>query len=624
VRLTLNLSRNSDFFQEIKEKNDIVSVISEYVSLKRSGRSLLGLCPFHNEKTASFNVNQAKQFFYCFGCGAGGDVFSFIMKIENLEFIDAAKSLAERAGISWPELTKDSEKNRRKDVYYKINQLAAALYSHFLFKTELGNKARQYLTERGINTKFWKEFNLGYAPPSWHNLADVIRKKGLPLQHAEALGLIAMGENGYYDRFRDRIIFPITDSRGKIVGFGGRVMGQGEPKYLNSSDNILFHKGQFLYGLSCSIDSIRRTKRAIIVEGYMDVIQAHQGGLTNTVASLGTSLTREQAKLIKRFTSEVILAYDADTAGQNATLRGMEILEGTGLTVRVLNLPTGFDPDSFIKEKGVADFEEIIENAPGLVEYKIETVFSKHDLSSFQGKSQAVEELLPYLLTIESNVAREHYIRQIARKTGFSENAILLELGKYRKHNREKTPFLDRKSETSYTNQINFKLSDSTVARAQPNSLSPLQKAIFLAEKELLQLALQEYDKLKRIIEELKPEEFSFEIWRNLFLKVKEISFSTDNMEAVLNELGSGEREIAASIIAEREAKDLTIDFDQIISYIRVLHLKEKIESLTLQITTGCDQFGQVLTEDQIKSFMAQITELNRTLKKDHPHFSGL
>ncbi len=619
----MDLSRNSNFFQEIKEKNNIVSVISEYVSLKRSGRSLLGLCPFHDEKTASFNVNQDKQFFYCFGCGAGGDVFSFIMKIENLEFIDAAKRLAERAGISWPELTKDSEVDRKKDIYYKINQLTAALYSQFLFKTEYGNKARQYLTKRGINVELWKKFNLGYAPQSRHNLTDIIRKKGLPLQHAEVLGLIAMGENGYYDRFRDRIIFPITDSLGKIVGFGGRIMEQGEPKYLNSPDNILFHKGRFLYGLSCAKDRIRRTKRAIIVEGYMDVIQAHQGGFTQTVASLGTALTREQAKLIKRFTSEVILAYDADTAGQNATLRGMEILEEAGLTVRVLNLPAGFDPDSFIKEKGAADFEQIIENAPGLVEFKIESIFNKHDLNSFQGKSQAVEELLPCLFSIESSVAREHYTRQIARKTGFSENAVQLELEKYWKNNRKKTPFLDRKSETSYTNQINFKSSDYTIG-VQPDSLSPLQKAIFEAEKELLQSALQEYDKLKRIKEELKPEEFSFEIWRNLFLEVKEKSFLTDNMEAILNELGSDQREIAASLVAEREVKNLTVNFDQIVCYLQMLHLKAKIENLTLQITTGRDQSGQVLTDDQIKSFMAQITELNRTLKKDYPNFSGL
>lgn len=619
----MNLNRNSDFFQEIKEKNDIVSVISEYVSLKRSGRSLLGLCPFHNEKTPSFNVNQDKQFFYCFGCGTGGDVFSFIMKIENLEFIDAAKRLAERAGISWPELSKKSETDREKDGYYKINQLAAALYSQFLFKTESGNKARQYLAKRGINAELWKKFNLGYAPLVWQNLTDIIRKKGLPLQYAEALGLIAMGENGYYDRFRDRVIFPITDSQGKIVGFGGRVMGQGEPKYLNSPENVLFHKGHFLYGLSCAKDSIRRTKRAIIVEGYMDVIQAHQGGFTQTVASLGTSLTREQARLIKRFASEVILAYDADTAGQNATLRGMEILEEAGLSVRVLNLPAGFDPDSFIKEKGPADFEQLIENAPSLIEFKIESIFNKHDLNSFQGRTQAMEEFIPCLLTIESNVAREHYIRLIARKTGFSENAIQLEIEKYRKSNRKKPPYLDRKSETSYTNQINPKVSDNTI-EVRPNPLSPLQKAIFEAEKELLQSALQEYDKLKRIKEELKPEEFSFAIWRKLFLEIKEKSLLTDNMEALLNELNSGEREIAASLVAEREIKDKTTNFDQIINYLRMLHLKEKIESLTLQITTGHDQSGRALTDEQIKSFMAQITELNRILKKDYPQFSGL
>lgn len=619
----MNLSNNKEFFQEIKEKNDIVSVISEYVSLKRSGRSLLGLCPFHNEKTPSFNVNQDKQFFYCFGCGTGGDVFSFIMKIENLEFIDAAKRLAERVGISWPKLVNNSEADRQKDSYFNINQLAAAFYSQYLIKTESGAVARRYLTNRGIKAELWKKFNLGYAPPGWHNLTDILRKKEFPLQQAEELGLIAMGQNGYYDRFRDRIIFPITDSRGKIVGFGGRIMEEGEPKYLNSPENVLFHKGRFLYGLSCAKDSIRRTRRAIIVEGYMDVIQAHQGGFTQAVASLGTALTREQAKLIKRFTSEVILAYDADTAGQNATLRGMDILEEAGLKVRVLNLPPGFDPDSFIKEKGAGDFEKIIESAPDLLDFKIELIWNKHDLSSFQGKSQALEEIIPCLSAIESNVAREHYIRLIARKTGFSENAILLELKKFQKQNKKKSLFLDRKSETSYTNQINSKMSDNTIDELT-NQLSPLQRAIFEAEKELLQTALQEYDKLKRIKEELKAEQFTFDIWRNLFLQIKEKNFSTDNMEVILNELGSSGREIAASLIAEREVKNLATDLDQIISHLRMLHLKEKIQSLTAQITTGRDLCGRILTEDEIKRFMAQITELNRTLKKDYPHFSGL
>lgn len=619
----MSLNRNNEIFQEIKEKNDIVSVISEYVSLKRSGRSLLGLCPFHNEKTASFNVNENKQFFYCFGCSAGGDVFSFIMKIENLEFIDAARRLAERAGIPWPESVNNSEADHRKNSYFKINQLAAALYSQYLLKTEPGNQARNYLNKRGIKVELWQKFNLGYAPPAWHSLTEIIRKKEFPLQQAEELGLIAMGENGYYDRFRERIIFPITNSQGKIVGFGGRVMERGEPKYLNSPENILFHKGRFLYGLSSAKDSIRRTKRAIIVEGYMDVIQAHQGGFTEAIASLGTALTREQAKIIKRFASEVILAYDADAAGQNATLRGMEILQEAGLAVRVLNLPAGYDPDSYIKEKGAPQFENMLEKAPSLFDFKMGLVLTKYDLNSFQGKTTAIEELLPSLADIESIVAREHYIRVVARETGFSENAIQLELGKWQKHNRKNSPFLDRKLETSYTIQMNHKTSDNNGIETE-NNLSPLEKAIFEAEKELLQSALQEYDKLKRIKEELKPEEFRFEIWRNLFVRIKELNIFTDNIEAVVNELSSGQREIAASLMAEREVKNISTELDQIINYLRMLHLKEKIESLTLQITTGRNDSGQVLLEDETKKLMAQITDLNRILKKDYPQFSGL
>ncbi|NLY75847.1 MAG: DNA primase [Firmicutes bacterium] len=622
----MNSNRNNEIIQEIKAKNDIVSVISEYVSLKRSGRSFVGLCPFHNEKTPSFNVNQDKQFFYCFGCGVGGDVFSFMMKIENLEFKDAAKRLAERAGVDWPEFTAGSEANRRKEVYFKINHLAAALYSQYLLKTDAGNIARNYLTKRGIRSELWQKFQLGYAPPSWDTLTDTIRKKGLPLQPAEELGLVVMGSNGYYDRFRNRIIFPITDSQGRIVGFGGRLIEAGEPKYLNSPENILFHKGKFLYGLSVAKDSIRRAKKGIIVEGYLDVIQAHQAGFTNTVASLGTALTREQARLFKRFAPEVILAYDADTAGQNATLRGMDILDYAGLTVRVLKLPPGYDPDSFIKDNGGTEFKKRLDNAQGLIDFKISSILSKYDLSAFQGKKSAVEEILPVLSAIDNDVVREHYLRMIVRETGFSENAVQTELRKWRSQNRLRPSFLDRKSETSYTNQISSKASAHNVYDHSVE-LSPLQKAIFEAEKELLQSALQEYDKLKRINEELKPEEFRFEIWRNLFLQIKELIFLADNTvdtTALINELGGGVRETAAALLAEKEIKNRTFNFEQIINYLKMLHLKEKIEALTMRITTGRNDSGQTLTDDETKQLLAQITELNRTLKRDYPQFSGL
>jgi DNA primase len=304
-----------ELIQEIREKNDIVAVISEYVTLRRSGRSLLGLCPFHSEKTSSFNVNEEKQFYYCFGCSQGGDVFSFIMKKEGLEFFEAARRLADRAGILWPEEEAASAAGKEREEYLRINKLATAFFNHCLLKTKTGKPALDYLQERGITPATAERFGLGYAPADWHTLTEIFRRKEVDLTQAERLGLIGSGENGYYDRFRDRVIFPISDAQGRIVGFGGRAFGSaGEPKYLNSPESPFFHKGHFWFGLNLAKESIRKTGQAIIVEGYLDAIQAHQAGFSQAVASLGTALTREQARILVRFAKDAVLAYDADAA----------------------------------------------------------------------------------------------------------------------------------------------------------------------------------------------------------------------------------------------------------------------------------------------------------------------
>jgi DNA primase len=607
---------NQEVIEQIKEHNDIVAVISEYVSLKRSGRSLVGLCPFHGEKTPSFNVTPEKQLFYCFGCGTGGNVFNFIMKLENLDFIEAAKILADRAGITWPEYTKDSPEDLRKEKLLKINMLAAAFFNQYLIKTAPGELARNYLQERGINPESWKRFNLGYAPTVWHGLTDILRKKAVALEQAEKLGLVSLGEGGFYDRFRDRLMFPITDPKGNVVGFGGRVFDNSQPKYLNSPETELFHKGHFLFGLALAKEAIRKKNQAIIVEGYLDVIQAHQAGFTQTVASLGTALTKEQARMIKKYTTEVILAYDGDIAGQKATERGIEIFQEAGLKIKILDLPPGEDPDSFIKKNSAAEFGLLLDKALNLTDFKLRLVMKKFDLNLPEGKVQALQAVIPEIAGIDNRITQEFYLRQLTREIGISEVAVFADFQEWLKKNRKKSPVLDRNRINSYTNDPGEKI--GLTMNAIVNELSPLKRAIFETEKELLQFALQEYDKFKRIKEELKAEEFSFETWRDLWLEIERVEAS-ENSRIILAEIHGSFQELAASLLAEQEVKESGLDLEGSIQRLKMLHLQEQTQNLTNQLTTGRDEYGQPLSEIDLKIKAKEFTELKRKLHKEHP-----
>lgn len=613
---------NAALVQEIKEKNDIVSVISEYVTLRRAGRSYTGLCPFHSEKTPSFNVNQAKQFFYCFGCGTGGDVISFLMKIENIEFIEAAKRLAERAGIPWPEQPAD-ESQRKKAELFQINRLTALYYHQCLLKTESGRVARDYLEKRGISSEIWSKFYLGYASPGWHNLTNVLRRKGVRLELAESLGLVSLGENGFYDRFRERLIFPIADPRDNICGFGGRVFDNSHPKYLNSPDTILFHKGYNLYGLNLAKEAIRKVGHAIIVEGYMDVIQAHQGGFCQTVASLGTALTPEQAKIIKRYTNQVVLAYDSDSAGQNATIKGMNILRENGLQVKILTMPEGHDPDSFIRTFGAEQFGKLLADAVDFIDFVISLAVRSHDLSSPDGKAAVINEVMPYLATVDSGIAREDYFRKLSREIGISETAIEREFRLWVQKYRKKNQILDRNIDNSYTKETNEN-NRPYAGFVDPGQLTPLKKAIFETEKELLQIALQEYDKFARIKEKLQAHPLSFEVWQRLWNDLAAKNPDSQSFQAICHEVNSGFREVAVSLLAEAEVKEgKTADIEGVFQRLEMLRLKERIQILTQQISSGKDEAFNPLTEEALKQKIMEFTQLKKKLQRDFPNFTG-
>jgi DNA primase len=616
------LRERQELLREIKEKNDIVAVISEYTTLKRSGRGWLGLCPFHAEKTPSFNVNQVKQLYYCFGCGAGGDVLSFIMKVENVDFITAARRLANRAGIAWPELQPASDAERQKEPLFKLTKLAAVFFRHCLKKTESAEFARKYLAKRRITPGSEESFGIGFAPPGGHNLAEVFKLKNFSLETVESLGLVGFGENGFYDRFRDRLIFPIYDFKGNIIGFGGRVFDNSQPKYLNSPESLLFHKSRLLYGLFQAKETIRRKRQVIIVEGYLDVIQAHQAGFTQTIASLGTSLTSEQVKIIKRYASEAVLAYDGDPAGQNATQKGVELLQEAGLEIKILKLPPGHDPDSLIREEGAAAFQTLLDHRLNLVDYKLNFASERYDLNSPEGQAATVKEVLPQLAAVADQIAREAYVRKIARKIGVSETAIFNELRRWIRNNGNNSQDLDRINNNSYTKEINQN-SSCPAELSDLGALTPLQRAIFAAEKELLQLTLQEYDKLERIKEELEAEDFHFAVWRDLFIALGQGFESNENSQIVLDELVGPVREVAAALVAEQEVKSGPSDVSGILKRLQMLRLQEKIQSLTRQISTGRDSNGLLLDESDLKTKIIEFTELKRRLQRDFPHFTA-
>jgi len=412
------LRLSEDLIEKIKTENDIVDVISEDVRLKKSGSNYFGLCPFHKEKTPSFSVSQEKQIYKCFGCGETGNVITYVMKRRNLEFIEAVKFLAERVNIIID--TEGSKNTDKLDKYYKINVDAAK----YFFKALRNNKdAYSYFTNRGILGKTINNFGLGYSYDKWTGLLDFLKTKGYKEQEIVSAGLAIKKENKLYDRFRNRVMFPVFDYRGRVIGFGGRVLDDSKPKYLNSPETEVFKKGTNLYALNFAAPHIK-DRRIIIVEGYMDVIALHQYGVNNAVASLGTALTHNQAKLLKRYADKVIISYDADLAGQNATLRGLQILREVGFDIKVLKVPQGKDPDEYIRANGKDAFLKLIDAALSLIDYRLLRAKEGFNLNATEDKIRYAKKVTSILVDIDP-VEKDIYIKKIASDIKISEQAII-------------------------------------------------------------------------------------------------------------------------------------------------------------------------------------------------------
>ncbi|MGP1569342.1 MAG: DNA primase [Eubacteriales bacterium] len=414
--------RENNIIEQIKDKTDIVDVISEVVSLKRAGNNYKGLCPFHAEKTPSFVVSQDKQIFTCFGCGATGDVLEFTKRYYNLEFNEAIEKLAKNVGI---EYTPYKQENVDKyKTYYEINREAALLFfKNLATKRNIGY---QYIRKRGISDATIKKFGIGYAPDSWDFLCNHFKGK-YQFSILKELGLVSEKNGKYFDKFRNRLIFPIIDTRGRVIGFGGRAIGNAEPKYLNSPENAIFKKKNNLYGLNICKKDISKLDKALLVEGYMDVVSLAQAGINITVASLGTALTKEQAMLLKRYSKNIILSYDSDQAGINATLRGLSILLESGCKPKVLVIDGAKDPDEFLQKNGRDEFNKLIDFALSHTQYRIDTLKSKYNLDVYEEKIEFIREVAIFLKEL-SPVEADVYISKLASEINVSANAIKLEM----------------------------------------------------------------------------------------------------------------------------------------------------------------------------------------------------
>lgn len=586
---------SEEILEKVKEHNDIVDVISETVKLKRAGRNFTGLCPFHNEKTPSFSVSPEKQIYKCFGCGEAGNVITFIMKNRNMPFIEAVKYLADRVNIHIDTNRRSEDpKAKKRNLLYNVNVAAARFFYSNLKKSKV---AKDYFLRRGIKEETITKFGLGFAMDSWNSLLNHLKRLGFKEELLDEAGLISTSvkTGKKYDRFRNRVIFPVFNYRGKVIGFGGRVLDDSKPKYLNSPETLIFQKGTNLYGLNFALKGKMNERYFIIVEGYMDLISLHQQGITNVVASLGTALTPEQARLLKRYADKVIISYDADVAGQTATLRGLNILRDAGFDVRVLNIPDGKDPDDFIRSNGKEAFLGLVKNAESLIDYRIRKAgdgINLEDSAELVKYGKRVTEILADVNPLEKDI----YIKKISEKTGIREQTLFDLLSKEMTKNINKNNFVNNKEE------------NGTKLYVEPPFLK--------AERALLKLSLEDeyFDEIHKLI---SNEELILPEHIEIFSIIKEAKKGKINNIMSYLETQFTDAKILEELVKIREEKILIGNnnkklirdlIKQIINY----KLNRKLENLKSQ-QRAFEKQGKI--EETIKIAM-EINKINEQLKK--------
>ena len=566
-----------EIIDEVRLQNDIVEVISQYVPLKQKGNSYFGLCPFHNEKTASFSVNSEKQFYYCFGCGAAGNVFSFLMEMENMDFPEAMKKLAERAHITLPEPEKSAQviaAEQTKQRLFDIHKTAGR-YFYDCLQEEQGKAARDYLVKRQMDPRMARKFGIGYSPDSYDALFKHLKEKGFTVSDILKSGLVLENKDGkgYHDRFRGRLMFPIFDVQGRVVGFGGRILAKGEPKYLNSPETILFSKSRNLYGLNFA--KAAKKRELILVEGYMDMLSIYQAGFHNVVASLGTAFNQEHARTLKRFADDVILLYDSDEAGTNAALRAIPVLVKNGFRVKVTQVPDGKDPDEFIKAKGAAEFSKLLINAVHYISFEIACIQRKYNLKNPEHRVRFATEAAETLAKLDSEIERNVYLGEVSRVTGVEEEAIRSEI---RKLMRKEEEAFEKEAERRQQNLKNYTAEGRKA-----------EKGLIEAQRSLLYYASWQqdvYDILRRHLEE---DDFTEDVFRRAFRHIGELWRSSGHVfpaDLVSRFEETKEQKIATEIFAVQLPVENRADMEKAINEEIRLLKRAKIDHMTATATT--------------------------------------
>jgi DNA primase len=555
------------FLDELAARNDIVEIVSQYVALKKSGANYFGLCPFHNEKTPSFSVSPDKQIFHCFGCGAGGGVITFVMKAEGLEFPDAVRFLAARAGMQVPEQGEaDRQAAQHRERLYALCRDAARYFYSMLWLPE-NSDVQQYFLKRGLRRRVMNQFGLGYAPDSFHALMDAMAAKGYTREELLDAGLVSRSEKGHlYDRFRNRVMFPIIDVRGNVIAFGGRVMDDSKPKYLNSPETPIFHKSRNLFALNLAKKT--RSEYFILAEGYMDVIALHQAGFDSAVASLGTSLTEEQARMIARHTGQIVISYDADGAGQSAAQRAIDILKKCDLQVRVLKIPGAKDPDEFIREKGPDAFRAMIERSENHNAYRLEQIAAKYDLEDDEARVLFLRDAARMLAGIESGVEREIYAGRAAKMAGVTAEAVGNEV-------KRELAIRFRKRKAQERREIR-----SPVGLAQPKdrSLAYTDMKSAKAEENVLRLLFADQKLVAETEKSLPPDWFSAPVLRKIYERVLALDRERQIVDILAFEgwLEQNEMDLLSGILEQAvPAGSHRQDMEEYINTIRMQRVKD-------------------------------------------------
>lgn len=577
---------SEEILNEVRQSNDIVDVISQYVHLKRSGRNFFGLCPFHNEKSPSFSVSPDKQIFHCFGCGVGGNVITFVSQIEGLNFVETVQMLAERANIQLPTLQNNGDTQREilKDKVYKVNEFTAEYYHQNLYKPQ-AKMAQEYVKKRQLTNETLKSFRIGFSG-KFDELYQELKKQGFQEQEILESGLVNKNERGQYiDRYRNRLMFPICDARGRVIAFGGRVLDDSKPKYINSPENVVYSKGRHLFGLNVAKKG--DTKKLLIVEGYMDVISLHQRGITNVVAPLGTALTEQQGWLLRKNSEQIILSFDSDDAGIKAKLRAIDILQNMGCDLRVIQLEGAKDPDEYILKYGNMRFQNVIDKAFSVVEFKVKILKKELDLDNTNDKIKFLNEIAKLISKVDNTMEREVYIEKIAKEYDISKEAIYAEVNKLTYKNDKSEKILEKAKPVITHKKVETKEVPQAIKRRENTIISIL-----------LSGDLSIFEIIKQNI---KPEDFQDEINHEIAKKLyEEFEKGNSNINGIIDTLEQEQQNQITMIMAEDyEIENLEKAIDDIIqAYKRDKLNNRKLEILELLEKTSNNEEKKELEKE--------------------------